>query len=76
MFNLAVCVIGGEDTVAAREVGNDRRGAGEEAPAGLISAVHLRVQLEHFRRVVLRIDRDGSEYDLGAEITSEPILYQ
>src|SRR5204863_30243 len=52
------------------------RRSGQKAPAAEVSAVHLRVQLEHFRGIVLRIDRDGSECDLAAEITPEPILHQ
>jgi hypothetical protein len=43
VFDVAACALGGEDPLAAREVGNDRRGAGEEAPARYIGSVRLRV---------------------------------
>src|SRR5450631_3079775 len=76
VVDVAIRILRGEDAIAAREVLNDRRGTGEEAPAGNVRPVHLRVQLEHFRRVVLRVDRDGSEHDLAAEITPEPVLHQ
>ena len=36
--------------------------------------MHLGVHLEHFRSVALRVDGDGNECDLGAEIRPEPIL--
>src|SRR6267142_5355068 len=34
VLDVAICVLRGEDAIAAREVGNDRRRTGEEAPAG------------------------------------------
>ena len=62
--------------VAARYVLDRRRGAGQEAPAGEIGAERLRVLLEHLGRVALRVDGDGNESDLGAEITPELILHE
>ena len=70
VVHVAVRGLRRKHAVAARHVPDGRRGAGEEAPAGEIGAERLRILLEHFGRVALRVDGDGNERDLGAEVSS------
>src|SRR5712675_3202519 len=74
MVNVTVRGLCREHAITARQLANGLRGAGEKGPAAEIGAESPGIFLEHLRGVALRIDRNGDEGDLSAEVTPEPIV--
>src|SRR6516165_5931584 len=67
VIHISIRRLRGKHAVAARHVPNGIPGPCEKRPAREIGSERLRILLEDFRRVPLRIDGNGNECDLGAE---------
>src|SRR5271165_6909281 len=75
MVNRAVLVPSEEYPIAVRHVTDRLRRSGQESPSFGLRSKELSVLLQHLGRIVLRIEGDRHEDDLGAEIMAELVLY-
>src|SRR5690348_4683215 len=75
MLDGAVLLLRKEYPIAARHVTDRLERAGEKAPPLGLGAPELGIVLQHLRRVVLRIEADRDEGDLGAKRGPQFVLH-